>query len=173
MSQSASIPTNSAPFSALPSIHTLLLEAKAKKGLTFDAIGKAIGKDEVWVASAFYGQAKFNAEDLQKLSEVLDLPHAELTAGLGEHWFPYRGLGSAVPTDPVVYRLYEGIMVYGHPIKALINEKCSELTSTNESQFGDGIMSMIDCYVKVDKKPDPKGDRVVLTFEYAAFSSSS
>ncbi|KAJ3744001.1 cyanate lyase C-terminal domain-containing protein [Lentinula detonsa] len=154
MSQSASIPTNVAPFSALPSIHALLLEAKAKKGLTFDAIGKAIDKDEVWVASAFYGQAKFSAEELQKLAEVLDLPHAELTAGLGDHWFPYRGLGSAIPTDPVVYRLYEGIMVYGHPIKALINEK-----------FGDGIMSMIDCYVKVDKKPDPKGDRVVLTFD--------
>jgi cyanate lyase len=33
------------------------------------------------------------------------------------------------------------------------------------SQFGDGIMSMIDCKINVDKKPDPKGDRVVLTFE--------
>jgi len=154
MSQSASIPTNVAPFAALPSIHNALLEAKAKKGLTFDQIGKAIGKDEVWVASAFYGQAKFNAEELQKLSQVLDIPHADLAGVLGEHWFPYRGLGTAIPTDPVVYRLYEGIMVYGHPIKALINEK-----------FGDGIMSMIDCYVTVDKKEDPKGDRVVLTFD--------
>ena len=47
------------------------------------------------------------------------------------------------------------MLVYGTPIKALIHEK-----------FGDGIMSMIDCKVSVDKKPDPKGDRVVLTFEY-------
>ncbi|KIK52679.1 hypothetical protein GYMLUDRAFT_49829 [Collybiopsis luxurians FD-317 M1] len=151
MSQSASIPTNTAPFAALSSAHTTLLEAKAKKGLTFDAIGKAIGKDEVWVASAFYGQAKLSAEDIQKLSQLLEIPQDPT---LGEHWFPYRGIGSPVPTDPVVYRLYEGVMVYGHPIKAIINEK-----------FGDGIMSMIDCSVKVDKKPDPKGDRVVLTFD--------
>ena len=46
------------------------------------------------------------------------------------------------------------MLVYGHPIKAVIHEK-----------FGDGIMSLIDCSVKVDRKPDPKGDRVVLTFE--------
>ncbi|KAJ4480147.1 cyanate hydratase, partial [Lentinula aciculospora] len=143
------------PFAALPSIHIMLLKAKAKKSLTFDAIGRVIGKDEVWVALAFYGQVRPSLNT--KLSEILDLPHAELTAGLGDHWFPYRGLGSPVPTDPAVYRLYEMhsyIIVYRHPIKALINEK-----------FGDGIMSMINCYVKVYKKPDPKGDRVVLTFD--------
>lgn len=51
------------------------------------------------------------------------------------------------------------MLVYGTPIKALIHEK-----------FGDGIMSMIDCKVSVDRKPDPKGDRVVLTFEYVSLS---
>jgi len=45
-------------------------------------------------------------------------------------------------------------MVYGYPIKAIIHEK-----------FGDGIMSLIDCKVQVDKKEDPKGDRVILTFD--------
>jgi len=58
------------------------------------------------------------------------------------------------PTDPVIYRLYEGVMVYGEPIKAVMHEK-----------FGDGIISMIDCKVHVEKKPDPKGDRVLLTFD--------
>lgn len=112
----------------------LLITLILSSGLTFDAIGKAIGRDEVWVASAFYGQvrillafsstsrwlcpclrailyhalqAKPSAEELAKLSELLELPQAQLTAGLGDHWFPYRGLGTAVPTDPVVYRLYE------------------------------------------------------------------
>ncbi|KAF5392226.1 hypothetical protein D9757_001591 [Collybiopsis confluens] len=117
MSQLASISSSTAPFSALASVHTTLLEAKAKKGLTFADIGKTIGKDEVWVASAFYGQAKPSAEDLQKLSQLLEIPHEALAGPLGDHWFPYRGLGTAIPTDPVVYRLYEGIMVYGHPIK--------------------------------------------------------
>jgi len=48
----------------------------------------------------------------------------------------------------------KGIMVYGYPIKSVIHEK-----------FGDGIMSLIDCKVHVEKKEDPKGDRVLLTFD--------
>lgn len=73
---------------------------------------------------------------------------------MGEHWWPDRGLDGPVPVDPVLYRLYEGVLVYGHPIKALIHEK-----------FGDGIMSMIDCNITVKRKHHEKGDRVVLTFE--------
>ncbi|KAK7461936.1 Cyanate hydratase [Stygiomarasmius scandens] len=154
MSQAATIPTNSAPYAELPAINQQLFEAKAKKGLTFDALAKELGKDEIWVASAFYGQAKFSTEELQKLSQILSIDQSSLTGALGEHWWPYRGLGPTPPSDPVIYRLYEGVMVYGHSIKAVIHEK-----------FGDGIMSMIDCKVNIDKKPDPKGDRVVLTFD--------
>ncbi|THV01064.1 Cyanase [Dendrothele bispora CBS 962.96] len=154
MSQAATIPTNSAPYAELPAINQQLFEAKAKKGLTFDALAKELGKDEVWVASAFYGQAKFTAEELQKLSQVLGIDQSSLSGALGEHWWPYRGLGPTPPSDPVIYRLYEGVMVYGHSIKAVIHEK-----------FGDGIMSMIDCKVNIEKKPDPKGDRVLLTFD--------
>ncbi|KAG6815079.1 hypothetical protein H0H93_011036, partial [Arthromyces matolae] len=76
-------------------------------GLSFDAIGKALGKDEVWVAAAFYGQAKFSPEDFGKLSEVLDISTADLVSPLGDHWWPNRGLGPIPPTDPVIYRLYE------------------------------------------------------------------
>ncbi|KAI0784564.1 Cyanase [Abortiporus biennis] len=144
----------SEPFATLPPICKQLFEAKAAKGLTFDQIGKAIGKDEVWVASAFYGQARLSPEDILKISDLLQIDHSSLNAQLGENWFPHRGLGPMPPTDPVIYRLYEGVMVYGNAIKAILHEK-----------FGDGIMSMIDCEVKVDKKPTEKGDYVSLTFE--------
>ncbi|KAJ7152091.1 cyanate lyase C-terminal domain-containing protein [Mycena filopes] len=138
----------------LPEAHRQLLAAKTAKGLTFDAIAQKLGKDEIWVAAAFYAQAKFTPEELTTLSELLELPPAALSAGLGDAWFPTRGLGPTPPTDPLVYRLYEGIMVYGHSIKAVIHEK-----------FGDGIMSMIDCKINIARKVDPKGDRVVLTFD--------
>ncbi|KAL5485665.1 CYN1 [Sanghuangporus weigelae] len=155
MAEAAQVPsTGNSPFAALPPIYTQLAEAKARKGLTFEQIAKEIGKDEVWVAAAFYGQAKLTSDLIEALAKVLDLPATNLHDGLGAHWWPNRGLGPTVPTDPVIYRLYEGILVYGYPIKAVIHEK-----------FGDGIMSMINCNVTVDKKEDPAGDRVVLTFD--------
>ncbi|KAJ7284435.1 cyanate lyase C-terminal domain-containing protein [Mycena rebaudengoi] len=155
MSQAAAtVPTNNVPYADLPSANSKLFEAKARKGLTFDQIAKAIGKDEVWVAAAFYGQAKFTAEELNKVSDLLGVAQTELHAGIGDHWWPNRGLGPIPPTDPVIYRLYEGVLVYGHSIKAIIHEK-----------FGDGIMSMIDCKIDIARKADPKGDRVVLTFD--------
>ncbi|KAF8707328.1 hypothetical protein AX14_013614 [Amanita brunnescens Koide BX004] len=138
----------------LPPFNVKLFEAKARKGLSFDEIAKAIGKDEVWLAAAFYGQAKFTEEELKKVSTLLDISEAGALGALGNHWYPNRGLGPVPPRDPVVYRLFESVLVYGHAIKAVIHEK-----------FGDGIMSMIDCKITVDKKPDPKGDRVVLTFD--------
>ncbi|KAA1467130.1 cyanate hydratase [Dentipellis sp. KUC8613] len=140
--------------SGLPPIHAQLLEAKARKGLTFEQLGKAIGKDEVWVAALLYGQAKATSEELDKVSQVLEVDAATLHAQLGEAFYPDRGLGQFPPKDPLIYRLFEGISVYGYPIKSVIHEK-----------FGDGIMSMINCVVTVQKKPDPAGDRVLLTFD--------
>ncbi|KAL1744724.1 cyanate lyase C-terminal domain-containing protein [Schizophyllum fasciatum] len=145
------------------SVSERLFQAKANKGLTFDEIAKAVGRDEVWVAAAFYGQAspacdeyrhaKPDAEELAKLGEVLGIQG--LKDDVSPQWWPMRGgVGPMPPTDPVIYRLYEGVLVYGHAIKAVINEK-----------FGDGIMSMINCKVTVEKKPDPAGDRVLLTFD--------
>jgi len=143
-----------APFTDLPPICAALFEAKARKGLTFDQIGQALGRDEVWVASLFYGQAKGTTEELTALSNVLEVPNADVQANIGEAWIPRRGLGPIPPQDPVLYRLFEGVLVYGNAIKAIIHEK-----------FGDGIMSMIDCKVSIQRKPDPKGDRVLLTFD--------
>jgi cyanate lyase len=63
---------------------------------------------------------------------------------------PYKGsLPSAVPTDPLIYRWYEVVSVYGTTIKELIHE-----------EFGDGIMSAIDFSMDIQRQADPKGDRV-------------
>jgi cyanate lyase len=64
------------------------------------------------------------------------------------------GPAQTVPTDPLIYRLYEIMGVYGGTVKELIHEK-----------FGDGIMSAIDFTISIDKKEDPKGDRVVITLD--------
>jgi cyanate lyase len=127
--------------------------------LTFAEIGKAIGRDEVWVAALFYGQAKPRESDLEGLTKVLGV---SVDGQLGEHWYPNRGnLSPMPPTDPVIYRLYE-VRVFRH----LLND-CRTFHSGS-----DGLrscdLSLIDCKVTVDKKPDPKGDRVVLTFEWGS-----
>ncbi|EUC63890.1 cyanate hydratase [Rhizoctonia solani AG-3 Rhs1AP] len=153
-SSSSAVSKASSPvLPGLPSACKQLFDAKAKKGLSFGEIGEAIGKDEIWTAALFYGQAKPAPEDLSKLSEALGVPHQSLKDSLGDHWWPTRGLGPDPPQDPVIYRLHEGVLVYGYPIKV----SCTK--------FGDGIMSLIDCHVTVDRKPHEKGDRVVLTFD--------
>jgi cyanate lyase len=133
----------------LPEITPKLLAAKKAKRLTFADIGKTLGHDECWVAALFYRQAKATEEETCKLAKLLELPCEELRV-LAD--FPNKGLGPVVPTDPLIYRLYEFIQVYGMPIKSVIHEK-----------FGDGIMSLIDFTVQVDKEKDPKGDRVQIT----------
>ena len=66
--------------------------------------------------------------------------------------YPHKSWDKSIPQDPLVYRLYEVIGVYGDTLKEVINEK-----------FGDGIMSAIDFSMHVDKEENPKGDRVVIT----------
>ena len=85
----------------------------------------------------------------KKLASVLDLG-ADVTEELTK--CPTKGLGPVVPTDPLIYRFYEIMQVYGMPLKAVIHEK-----------FGDGIMSAIDFTMDVENEPDPKGDRVRIT----------
>jgi len=127
----------------------LLLAAKRKKGLSFADLETLLGRDEVWIAALFYGQASASEEEAKTLAKALDLNDA-LTQALTE--YPLKGLGPVVPTDPLIYRFYEIMQVYGMPLKAIIHEK-----------FGDGIMSAIDFTLDVDKVEDPKGDRVKVT----------
>jgi cyanate lyase len=126
-----------------------LLEAKRAKGLTFADLGKVIGRDEVWVAALIYGQAKADEDEAKKLVSTLELGEY-IAEALTE--FPSKGIGPVVPTDPLLYRFYEILQVYGMPMKAVIHEK-----------FGDGIMSAIDFSLHIDKESDPKGDRVKVT----------
>ena len=132
---------------SFPESTQLLLNAKKEKGLTFADIGTLLGLDEVWVASLFYGQSTASDEESDKLLTTLGLGK-ELKEILTTP--PVKGsLDPVIPTDPLIYRFYEIMQVYGMPMKDVIQEK-----------FGDGIMSAIDFTINVDKVEDPKGDRV-------------
>ena len=132
---------------SFPESTQLLLKAKKEKGLTFADIGILLGLDEVWVASLFYGQSTASDEEADKLLFTLGLG-TELKEILTTP--PVKGsLDPVIPTDPLIYRFYEIMQVYGMPMKDVIQEK-----------FGDGIMSAIDFTINVDKVEDPKGDRV-------------
>jgi cyanate lyase len=128
-----------------------ILAAKKAKGLTFEAIAKAVGRHKVWVTAALMGQAPMSAEEANAAAQVLGL-EPEVAEALQE--IPMKGsLDSAVPVDPLIYRFHEITQVYGTTIKALIHE-----------MFGDGIMSAIDFEMDIRKEDDPKGDRVVVTY---------
>ena len=126
-----------------------LLAAKKDKRLSFSDLGRLIGRDEVWVAALLYRQASASQEEAGKLAAALGLG-LDVAEELTEP--PLKGLGPIVPTDPLIYRFYEIMQVYGVPLKEIIHEK-----------FGDGIMSAIDFTVNVDKEEDPYGDRVRVT----------
>lgn len=129
-----------------PEITQTLLKAKKNKGLSFADLEKILGRDEVWIASVFYRQASASDEEARLLVEALGLDHTYIEQ-LTE--YPVKGLGPVVPTDPLIYRFYEIMQVYGFPLKEIIQEK-----------FGDGIMSAIDFTLDVEKEADPRGDRV-------------
>ena len=127
-----------------------ILAAKKAKNLTFDAIAKAVGKHKVWVTAALHGQATMSKEEAARATEILGLG-ADVAAALTE--IPSKGsLDTTVPVDPLIYRFHEITQVYGTTLKAIIHE-----------MFGDGIMSAIDFELDVQRKEDPKGDRVVVT----------
>ncbi|WP_046469624.1 cyanase [Allosalinactinospora lopnorensis] len=129
-----------------------IIAAKAESGLSFEEIAKAVGAHEVWVASALLGQNTMTREQAVRAGEVLALD-AETVAALQVD--ASRGsLGAAVPTDPLIYRFYEIVQVYGTTLKAVIEER-----------FGTGIMSAIDFTMDVSRREDPKGDRVVVTLD--------
>jgi cyanate lyase len=130
----------------LPTSSSTLFAAKAKKQVSFEAIAKEIGRNEVAVAAMFYGQAKASPEDITKLSSFLDIDHATLESQLTG--FPDRGKSVEMPPkEPLIYRLYEIVQNYGYAYKAVLNEK-----------FGDGIMSAISFSTKVEKETDQDGN---------------
>ena len=125
-----------------------ILAAKRSKCLSWKTIVAEIGGGSaVYLTAALMGQMKLRPEQAERAAKLLDLSEEETTL-LQE--IPYRGsLPNAVPTDPLIYRFYELVQVYGTTWKELIQE-----------EFGDGIMSAIDFEMYVDRIADPKGDRV-------------
>jgi len=126
-----------------------IILAKNAENLTWEAIAEAIGMGTVWVTSACLGMNSMPEEPAEKLVKFLKLP-AEAKAALMA--YPTKQWDKGIPQDPLIYRLYEVVGVYGDTLKEVIQEK-----------FGDGIMSAIDFTMDVEKEDNPKGDRVGLT----------
>ena len=122
-----------------------IIAVKREKKLGWQAIAAAIGGGSpIQITAALLGQMCLTPEQAANAARVLDLDPTE-TAMLAE--VPYRGsLPPGPPTDPLIYRFYELVQVYGTTWKALIEE-----------EFGDGIMSAIDFDMTSARKPDPKG----------------
>ncbi|ADP82496.1 cyanase [Pseudofrankia inefficax] len=125
----------------------LIVNNRRRKQLSWASVAEAVGRSKEWVTAGCLGQMSFDETEAATLVELLDLP-AEAAVLLTEP--PYRGsLPTAVPTDPLIYRFYELVAVYGTTFKELIQE-----------EFGDGIMSAIDFRMNIEREPDPAGDRV-------------
>jgi cyanate lyase len=135
-----------------PSLITqTILKAKAAKGISWATLAAELSATDVWIASCVYGENSMLPPMAEKLCALLDL---DASASEFLTQFPTKGnsLGErTVPTDPLMYRFYEILCVYGTSLKEVIQEKC-----------GDGIMSAIDFTMEVEKVTDPKGDRVVV-----------
>ena len=124
-----------------------IISAKVKKVMKWSDIATAIGESKEWVTAACLGQMTFTKAQAEVAGQLFDLTDEEMA------WLqivPYNGsLPTPVPTDPLIYRWYEIVSVYGTTIKELIHE-----------EFGDGIMSAIDFSMDIQRTADPKGDRV-------------
>ncbi len=126
-----------------------IILAKQAKALSWEAIAASMAMGTVWVTSACLGKNSMPENAASKLCDILELSE-EVKAALIA--YPTKTWEQQVPQDPLVYRLYEIVGVYGDTLKEVIQEK-----------FGDGIMSAIDFTMDVEKIEDPKGDRVLLT----------
>jgi len=127
-----------------------ILAIKKKKKWSWVEVASKLGHAPVWTCAACLGQMSMTPETAEKAALLFELTEdeADLLAQA-----PYRGcLPTAVPTDPLIYRFYELIQVYGTTWKEMIHE-----------EFGDGIMSAIDFDMTLERQPDQKGDRVRMT----------
>ena len=125
----------------------MILAAKVTKGIKWGDVATKIGLSKEWTTAACLGQMTFTKAQAEIVGDLFGLSDEAMA------WLqivPYKGsLPTAVPTDPLIYRWYELVNVYGTTIKELIHE-----------EFGDGIMSAIDFSMDIQREPDPKGDRV-------------
>ena len=124
-----------------------IIATKVAKGLQWADVAAKLGLSKEWTTAACLGQMTLDADQAKIIGKIFGLTAEE------QKWLqvvPYKGsLPSAVPTDPLIYRWYEIVSVYGTTITELIHE-----------EFGDGIMSAIDFSMDIQRQADPKGDRV-------------
>ncbi|SFM35024.1 cyanase [Marinobacter zhejiangensis] len=138
----------------------MIVAAKVAKGIQWKDVANEIGLSKEWTTAACLGQMTFNKQQAEVIGNLFDLPD-EAVAWL--QISPYKGsLSTAIPTDPLIYRWYEVVNVFGTTIKELIHE-----------EFGDGIMSAIDFSMDIQREEDPKGDRVnvVLSGKFLPYKS--
>ena len=137
-----------------------IVSVKVKKGMKWEAIAKKFSESKEWVVAALLGQMQMSKKQAETAGKIFGLTNEEIA------WLqivPYKGsLPTAVPTDPLIYRWYEIVSVYGTTIKELIHE-----------EFGDGIMSAIDFSMDIQREADPKGDRVnvVLSGKFLSYKT--
>jgi cyanate lyase len=124
-----------------------IIAAKVSRGIQWSEVAAKVGLSKEWVTAACLGQMTLSKEQAGVLAEIFNLTEEEAK------WLsvtPYKGsLPTSVPTDPLIYRFYELVSVYGSTFKELIHE-----------EFGDGIMSAIDFKMDLQRENDPNGDRV-------------
>jgi len=138
----------------------MIMSSKVLNGIKWSAVAEKVGLSKEWVTSACLGQMAFDKAQAETVGEIFGLSD-EAVAWL--QIVPYKGsLPTDVPTDPLIYRWYEVVNVYGTTIKELIHE-----------EFGDGIMSAIDFSMDIDREEDPNGDRVkvILSGKYLPYKS--
>ncbi len=138
----------------------MILSAKVLRNIKWSEAAQAINLSKEWTTAACLGQMTFNKSQAETIGELFGLSDEAIA------WLqvaPYKGsLPTAIPTDPLIYRWYEVVNVYGSSIKELIHE-----------EFGDGIMSAIDFSMDIQREEDPNGDRVnvVLSGKFLPYKS--
>ncbi|MFM7531126.1 MAG: cyanase [Rubrivivax sp.] len=137
-----------------------IISTKVSKGIKWSDVADKVGQSKEWVTAACLGQMQMTKEQANAVGKIFSLTAEE------KKWLqvvPYKGsLPTAVPTDPLIYRFYELVMIYGTTFKELIHE-----------EFGDGIMSAIDFKMDMQRQADPNGDRVqiVMSGKYLAYKT--
>lgn len=130
----------------------IVASQRVRKNLRWRDIADEIDRPLAWTIAALQGQHPVPAEAAAAVGALLELDD-EVVESLRQQ--PYRaGFDPDVRNDPTIYRFYEALNVYGPAIKEMIHE-----------EFGDGIMSAINFNLRVERRPDPDGDRVVVTFD--------
>ena len=128
----------------------LIAFRRIKKGIKWAEVAKKVGQSKEWTTAACLGQMQMTKKQAEAVARLFDLPEE---AAILLQTVPYKGsLPTAVPTDPLIYRFYELVSVYGTTFKELIHE-----------EFGDGIMSAIDFRMDLKRETNPAGDRVSIT----------